>query len=78
VVAGNLGSEDRIRYSVTGDTVNTGKRIEDITKDHPGTILVSDNIYRKVKEVFRMKAWEPQVVKGKKDKVLVYELLGTI
>ncbi|MGW8315895.1 MAG: adenylate/guanylate cyclase domain-containing protein [Bacteroidales bacterium] len=78
VVAGNLGSEDRIRYSVTGDTVNTGKRIEDITKDHPGTILVSDSIYQKVKESFSLKAWEPQLVKGKKDRVLVYELLAAL
>jgi adenylate cyclase len=76
VVAGNLGSEDRIRYSVTGDTVNTGKRIETITKDYPGSILVSDSIYQKVKEVVEVKAWEPQLVKGKKDKLLVYEVLG--
>jgi len=76
VVAGNLGSEDRIRYSVTGDTVNTGKRIESITKDYPGCILVSDSIYQKVKEVVEVKAWEPQLVKGKKDKLLVYEVLG--
>jgi adenylate cyclase len=78
VVAGNLGSEDRIRYSVTGDTVNTGKRIEDITKDYPGTILISDSIYRKVKDLFNLKAWEPQVVKGKKDKVQVYELISSL
>mgnify|MGYP001827181430 CR=1 FL=1 len=76
VVAGNLGSEDRIRYSVTGDTVNTGKRIETITEDHPGVILISDTIYQKVKEVIEVKAWEPQTVKGKKDKLLVYEVLG--
>jgi class 3 adenylate cyclase len=76
VVAGNLGSEDRIRYSVTGDTVNTGKRIEDITKDHPNSILVSDSIYQNVKELVEVKAWEPLFVKGKKDKLLVYEVLG--
>ena len=76
VVAGNLGSEDRIRYSVTGDTVNTGKRIESITKDYPDSILVSDSIYRKVKKVVNVKAWEPLHVKGKKDKILVYEVLG--
>ncbi|MEZ4687638.1 MAG: adenylate/guanylate cyclase domain-containing protein [Bacteroidia bacterium] len=29
VVAGNLGSEDKMAYSLTGDTVNTGKRIGD-------------------------------------------------
>jgi class 3 adenylate cyclase len=76
VVAGNLGSEDRIRYSVTGDTVNTGKRIETITKDHPNSVLISDSIYEQVKDLVDVKAWEPLYVKGKKDKLLVYELLG--
>jgi len=76
VVAGNLGSEDRIRYSVTGDPVNTGKRIESITMDFPNSILVSDSIYKGVKDLFNFKAWDPLFVKGKKDKILVYEVLG--
>ena len=75
VVAGNLGSEDRIRYSVTGDTVNTGKRIESITKDHP-SIMISDSVYQKEKDIFKVKAWDPLHVKGKKDKLHVYEVLG--
>ncbi|MCK4345876.1 MAG: response regulator [Bacteroidales bacterium] len=76
VIAGNLGSEDRIRYSVTGDTVNTGKRIESITKEFPNSVLISDTIYQKTKDVVNAKAWEPLYVKGKKDKILVYEVLG--
>ena len=76
VVAGNLGSEDRIRYSVTGDTVNTGKRIESITIKFPNTILVSYTIYQKIKDVINAKAWEPLFVKGKKDKIHIYEVLG--
>jgi adenylate cyclase len=76
VVAGNLGSEDRIRYSVTGDTVNTGKRIESITKDHPDSILISDSTYQKVKDIVNVNAWEPLFVKGKKEKILVYEVKG--
>jgi class 3 adenylate cyclase len=76
VVAGNVGSADRIRYSLTGDTVNTGKRIETITKDFPNSILISDSIYQRTKEVVNAKAWEPLAVKGKKDKILVYEVLG--
>ena len=78
VVAGNLGSEDRIRYSLTGDTVNTGKRIESLTKDRPNSILISDGIYQKTKDIVDTKAWEPIFVKGKKDKILVYEVLGMI
>ena len=76
VVAGNVGSEDRIRYSLTGDTVNTGKRIESLTKDHPNSILVSDGIFNKSSEIIEAKAWDPIHVKGKKDKILVYEVLG--
>ena len=76
VVAGNIGSEDRIRYSLTGDTVNTGKRIESITKDHPNSILISDSIYQRTKDVIEVKAWEPLYVRGKKEKILVYEVLG--
>jgi class 3 adenylate cyclase len=76
VVAGNLGSEDRIRYSVTGDTVNTGKHIETLTRDCPDSILISDSIYQGVKHLIRAKAWEPLFVKGKKEKIMVYEVLG--
>jgi adenylate cyclase len=75
VIAGNLGSDDRIEYSVTGDTVNTGKRIESLTKDKPDTILISDTIYEKVKDHFSCHAWEPIAVKGKSEKVAVYEVV---
>ncbi|MDX2245179.1 MAG: adenylate/guanylate cyclase domain-containing protein [Bacteroidia bacterium] len=74
VVAGNLGSEDKISYSVTGDTVNTGKRIETLTKDAPNTILISDRIYRKVHHLIEASAWDPIEVKGKREKIQVYEV----
>ncbi len=76
VVAGNLGSEDKIEYSVTGDTVNTGKRIEMLTKDKPNSILISKEVYNKVESVIDAKAWQPIAVKGKKEKILVYEIVG--
>lgn len=76
VIAGNLGSDDRIEYSVTGDTVNTGKRIESLTKENPDTILISDTIYEKVKDKFSFRAWDPIAVKGKSEKVAVWEVLG--
>ncbi|KAA3609957.1 MAG: adenylate/guanylate cyclase domain-containing response regulator [Calditrichaeota bacterium] len=76
VVAGNLGSAERMDYSLTGDTVNTGKRIETITKEMPNSVLVSDAIYQKTKELFNFKEFEPLFVKGKKEKIQVYEVLG--
>ncbi len=76
VVAGNLGSEDRIEYSITGDTVNTGKRIEMLTKEKPNSILISSNVYNKVKNLFLLDEQEPVSVKGKQEKLILYEVLG--
>ncbi len=76
VVAGNLGSEEKIEYSIAGDIVNIGKRIESLTKELPNTILISQSNYDKVKDLINVKPWEPVNVKGKKDKIQVYEVLG--
>lgn len=76
VIAGNLGCEERIGYSVTGDTVNTGKRIESLTQDYPNTILISQNTCLKIRNHIICKEWEPIAVKGKRDKLVVFEILG--
>src|SRR5678815_1141163 len=65
VIAGNLGCEDKISYSVTGDSVNTAKRIESLTHGHPDSILISASVYEKTKDLLNVIAWEPVVVKGK-------------
>lgn len=74
VVAGNLGSDDKISYSLTGDTVNTGKRIESLTKEHPNSILISDEVFQKTQRHIQAKTWEPMELKGKKHKITVHEL----
>lgn len=76
VITGNLGSEDRINYCATGDTVNTGKRIEMLTKTEDNTIYISDSVYDKVKSLVEVKNIPPQTVKGKKDPIIVYQLLA--
>lgn len=78
VVAGNLGSEAKISYSVTGDTVNTGKRIETVTRDFPNTILVSESVFQKTKDLIRVKTWDAIALKGKKEKIQLYEVLEKI
>lgn len=75
VIAGNLGSEHRIDYALTGDTVNTGKRIETITREHPNSILISETVYQKIRELVTTKEFEPLAVKGKKEKIRVYQVL---
>jgi len=75
VIAGNLGSEEILSYSITGDTVNTGKRIESVTSNYPNSILISDSIYQKTMDIIDTREFEPVKVKGKKDKILVYQVL---
>ncbi|MDX1701826.1 MAG: adenylate/guanylate cyclase domain-containing protein, partial [Melioribacteraceae bacterium] len=74
VIAGNLGSEAKIEFSITGDTVNTGKRIEIIAKDFGNSILISDPVYQKTKDIVKSKELEPILVKGKKSKVMIHQV----
>jgi len=76
VIAGNLGTEDRIDYSLTGDVVNTGKRIETITKDIPNSIIISQSVYEKTKTLIETKPFEPLFVKGKREKLMVYQVIS--
>jgi len=74
VIAGNLGSEDKMSYSLTGDTVNTGKRIESLTKEHPNSILLSDAVFQRTKSFIQTKPWKPIELRGKSRKILIHEL----
>ncbi len=76
VFTGTLGSDNKIEYTVTGDTVNTAKRIEALTQKIPNTILISDTVYEKVKEWIDVEELEPIEVKGKEEPVKIYKVLG--
>ena len=74
-IVGNLGSQERITYTVIGDTINTAKRIETLTKVRHNTILVGDNIKPLIEEFIETKAWDPVPVKGKADNVIAHEII---
>jgi class 3 adenylate cyclase len=76
VVAGNLGSEDKMAYSLTGDTVNTGKRIETLTSEKPNAIYISERVFLKLGKHFQTRMLEKVAVKGKRDLLQIYEIEG--
>jgi class 3 adenylate cyclase/tetratricopeptide (TPR) repeat protein len=74
VIAGNVGNDLRMSYTVMGDTVNVASRLESAATR--GQIFVSQSTHRLTHGAFTFRAMEPIRVKGKSDLLTVYELLS--
>ena len=73
---GNIGSEQRMDFTVIGDSVNLGARLESATKELHATIVISDATYQQIRDKAQIRPLGEISVKGKAQKIVVYELLG--
>jgi adenylate cyclase len=75
-VAGNMGSAQRLNYTVTGDMVNLSARLEGANKEYGTSIMVSELTAEKLGDGFVLRRLDRLVVKGKTLPITVFEVMG--
>jgi len=74
VVSGNIGSQDRMEYTVIGESVNLAAHLYRLAS--PGEIIISKSVYSNISDMLEVEPLPPQYIKGKSEPVETYKLLG--
>ena len=74
-VAGEIGSINKKEYTVLGDVVNTASRLESSVAK-PGMVVIGENTYEAVKDLFECRSLGKATLKGKAKEVATFEVTG--
>ena len=77
MVAGNIGSSAIMSYTVIGDTVNLGARLESLNKEYGTRIIISEATREALKGQYDIRPLGEVVVKGKSRPVAIFEVRTT-
>ena len=76
MIVGNIGSAKRLDYTLIGDNVNLGARVEGLTKYYKVKVLITESTYQKVKENYLCAFLDVVAVKGKAQGIKIYTPLA--
>lgn len=72
VIAGNVGSPERLNYTVLGDTVNIASRLQGLTKEYGVPLILSGTTSEQVQDVFSCRLLGTVAVRGRQQETTLY------
>ena len=78
VISGNVGSKEKMEYTVVGGPVNMAFRIQDCTKEKLNSVLISSFTHNEIRDRVKATSWGKKSLKGRAEEMELFEVLEVL